>query len=235
MLDQAASRNFAGDMPTHMGEVYVQLLACHSREFAQVFRIFAAHRDVTVLFNCAAGKDRTGVTAMLLLLLAGVPEETVVADYVPSENNMKELFALQRQQLSQAGQPVPPMSVFSSAPEEIRMALDYLQQHYAGAEDYLLQAGVSPAEIAAVRGCCWDAANKNFPASGAEQLCPGFLRQNKKFGFVAVRVHPCKPGQKIQKSFTDSSLGYGILIAEQAGGRLAFAGRILLWIRLFPL
>ena len=64
---------------------------------------------------------------------------------------MKELFALQRQQLAQAGQPVPPMSVFSSAPEEIRMALDYLQQHYAGAEDYLLQAGVSPAEIAAVR------------------------------------------------------------------------------------
>lgn len=151
MLDQAASRNFAGDMPAHMGEVYVQLLADHSREFARVFRIFAAHRDVTVLFNCAAGKDRTGVTAMLLLLLAGVPEETVVADYVPSESNMKELFALQRQQLARAGQPVPPMSVFSSAPEEIRMALDYLQQHYAGAEDYLLQAGVSPAEIAILR------------------------------------------------------------------------------------
>ncbi len=151
MLDQAASQNFAGDMPARMGEVYVQLLAQNSREFAQVFRIFAAHRDVTVLFNCAAGKDRTGVTAMLLLLLAGVPEETVVTDYVPSESNMKELFAQQRQQLARAGQPVPPMSVFSSAPEEIRMALDYLQAHYAGAEDYLLRAGVSPADIAAVR------------------------------------------------------------------------------------
>ena len=110
------------------------------------------HAGSNVLYFCNAGKDRTGVTAMLLLLLAGVPEETVVADYVPSENNMKELFALQRRQLAQAGQPVPPMSVFSSAPEEIRMALDYLQQHYAGAEDYLLQAGVSPAEIDAVRG-----------------------------------------------------------------------------------
>lgn len=151
MLDRAASQGFAGGMPDHMGQVYVQLLADHSGDFVRVFRIFAAHQNTTVLFNCAAGKDRTGVTAMLLLLLAGVPEETVVADYSTSEANMRQLFALQREQLAKAGKPVPPLSVFSSDAGEIRMALDYLDSHYAGAEDYLLRAGLSPAEIAAVR------------------------------------------------------------------------------------
>ena len=34
------------------------------------------------LFHCTAGKDRTGWTAALLLRIAGVPEETVIADYL---------------------------------------------------------------------------------------------------------------------------------------------------------
>lgn len=34
------------------------------------------------LFHCTAGKDRTGWAATLLLRLAGVPEETVLADYL---------------------------------------------------------------------------------------------------------------------------------------------------------
>jgi protein-tyrosine phosphatase len=34
------------------------------------------------LFHCTAGKDRTGWTAALLLRLAGVPEDVVVADYL---------------------------------------------------------------------------------------------------------------------------------------------------------
>ena len=33
------------------------------------------------LFNCAGGKDRTGVTAALLLGLAGVPDEVIAEDY----------------------------------------------------------------------------------------------------------------------------------------------------------
>jgi protein-tyrosine phosphatase len=38
-----------------------------------------------VLFHCAAGKDRTGVVAALLLQMLGVPDEAIVADYVLTE------------------------------------------------------------------------------------------------------------------------------------------------------
>ena len=37
--------------------------------------------QVPVLFHCTAGKDRTGIAAMIILMALGVPEETIVADF----------------------------------------------------------------------------------------------------------------------------------------------------------
>ena len=37
--------------------------------------------DVPALLHCLAGKDRTGIGAMLILLALGVPEETILEDY----------------------------------------------------------------------------------------------------------------------------------------------------------
>ena len=41
-----------------------------------------AEAPQAVLFHCTAGKDRTGVVAALLLWLAGVSEEDILADYI---------------------------------------------------------------------------------------------------------------------------------------------------------
>ena len=46
----------------------------------QVFRILADSRG-GVIFHCFAGKDRTGVVAAMLLMLAGVADEDIIADY----------------------------------------------------------------------------------------------------------------------------------------------------------
>lgn len=151
MLDEAASQGFAGSMPEHMGDVYVKLLSERSDAFARMIHIFAQHSGGTVLFNCTAGKDRTGVTAMLLLLLAGVPCEIIVADYSVSESNLQDIFTQQKAWLKKTFGITPPDAVFSSAPEEIETALAYLAEHYGTAEAYLLQAGAAAQDIAAVR------------------------------------------------------------------------------------
>ena len=143
MLDEAASQGFTGGMPERMGDVYVKLLSGRGDAFARIIRIFAQHSGGTVLFNCTAGKDRTGVTAMLLLLLAGVPCEIVVADYSVSEANMRDIFKRQKAWLKKTFGIIPPDAVFSSAPEELETALAYLAEHYGTAESYLLQAGAA--------------------------------------------------------------------------------------------
>lgn len=46
------------------------------------FRILLEHGDGAVLWHCTSGKDRTGVTAALLLLALGASWETVLEDYL---------------------------------------------------------------------------------------------------------------------------------------------------------
>ncbi|GAB2486805.1 tyrosine-protein phosphatase [Nocardiopsis aegyptia] len=46
-----------------------------------------------VLFHCGAGRDRTGIVALLLLALAGVEAEAIADDYVRSAAELAPLFA----------------------------------------------------------------------------------------------------------------------------------------------
>ena len=43
-----------------------------------------------ILFHCASGKDRTGVAAMLVLYLLGVTPETILEDYLLSNEFLKD-------------------------------------------------------------------------------------------------------------------------------------------------
>lgn len=60
--------------------------------------------DGPTLLHCTAGKDRTGVSVAALLLLAGVEERAVVADYVVTEAAMERIVArMHARQLVDAG------------------------------------------------------------------------------------------------------------------------------------
>jgi len=100
-----------------------------------------------VLFHCAAGKDRTGVLAALLLSLLGVPEEAIVADYVLTERALVPMMARLR-----ASEPYAAMLAASDdeeqrpRPETMRAFLDWLSGH-GGADGWLLDHGVPQAEL----------------------------------------------------------------------------------------
>lgn len=50
--------------------------------FARFFREILSEPGGAVLWHCAAGKDRTGVAAALLLTVLGVDRETIIRDYL---------------------------------------------------------------------------------------------------------------------------------------------------------
>lgn len=56
---------------------------CHKNPQAvsAALRVCADPEHQPVLFHCTSGKDRTGVTAALLLSAVGVPREVIVQDY----------------------------------------------------------------------------------------------------------------------------------------------------------
>jgi protein-tyrosine phosphatase len=50
--------------------------------FREVFLLLADAENLPLLFHCAAGKDRTGVLAAVILKSLGVADEIICADYV---------------------------------------------------------------------------------------------------------------------------------------------------------
>ena len=52
-----------------------------NKAFKELFRALEAG-ETPILFHCSAGKDRTGVAAMLILLALGASDETICADFV---------------------------------------------------------------------------------------------------------------------------------------------------------
>lgn len=159
LLDQA----FSGldqektAFPSDMGDVYVDLLANDGETFAKAFRLMARYSGQgAVLFNCAAGKDRTGVMAMLLLGLAGVSREQILADYAVSETNMQPLFAQQKADAKAKYGVDIPDSAFSSDPAQMEKALDYLAAQGLDVPAYLRRAGVDEQTLAVVKAMLVD-------------------------------------------------------------------------------
>ena len=99
-----------------------------------------------VLFNCTTGKDRTGMISALLLGLAGVSDEDIVADYCVSEVYLASVYT----RLIDAFRkhwPDMPVSVkdpfFKTAPENMASLLVHLNAAYGGIPGYLEACGVA--------------------------------------------------------------------------------------------
>ncbi|OQV03060.1 hypothetical protein CLAIMM_08158 [Cladophialophora immunda] len=63
---------------------YLEALSIFKSAFRQVLTYLLVHPNSAILFNCTAGKDRTGVLAALILALAGVPDDDIAFDYALS-------------------------------------------------------------------------------------------------------------------------------------------------------
>ena len=94
-----------------------------------------------VVFFCTAGKDRTGVLAALLLAVCGVLVQDIAADYEVSETYMRAKCATLPE-----GSPLLPKHPYVSPAE----AMEQFLQDIGDVRQYLIDAGVSEAELAAL-------------------------------------------------------------------------------------
>lgn len=146
MSDRMNEEEDGSQFPDSLSALYIQILNTHKEQFAAVMKTLAARAGKPAVFHCAVGKDRTGVTAMLLLLLAGVPEDVILQDYAASAGNMRETFEKQKILLKQAGWTVPDL-LFESPAEEMERTIGYLKERWGSAEAYLKDCGVLAQEL----------------------------------------------------------------------------------------
>ncbi|CRK81249.1 tyrosine-protein phosphatase [Neobacillus massiliamazoniensis] len=72
-----------------MSELYSKL-PLKNPAYKRLMQIIQDPNNLGLLHHCVAGKDRTGVGAALILSALGVPKETVMKDYLLTNETMKE-------------------------------------------------------------------------------------------------------------------------------------------------
>jgi protein-tyrosine phosphatase len=108
---------------TAMAGFYRQLPYNFAGDYRAMFAELLAQR-VPLAFNCSAGKDRTGMAAVLILLALGVDRETAIADYLLSNRHY-------RPQPPKPGAPVDPsMAMFARLPPAVAQALMGVERAY---------------------------------------------------------------------------------------------------------
>ena len=113
----------------------------------EVFQVIAHADEGCVLFHCAVGKDRTGIIACLLMLLAGCDRQDCVANYVQSRPNLMR-GQWYRNRWNTTGE--REHSFMDSADETITEIINFV---YAagGVWGFLRDCGVSEADLKAVK------------------------------------------------------------------------------------
>lgn len=126
-----------------LGGLYIYMLEACKKQFKEIFDIFLKYPYEGVLFHCSAGKDRTGVTACLLLDLIGCHEYDIVKDYSESYENNKSM----NDELVMMIKDEEAKQFLKSSPRYMMEFLDYLREHYGSSQEYLLEIGLKSEEI----------------------------------------------------------------------------------------
>ncbi|MFD9307381.1 tyrosine-protein phosphatase [Streptomyces sp. NPDC060048] len=106
------------------------------KAYTRVFEGMERDRDRAVLFHCTAGKDRTGWANASLLTALGVPGETVMADYLASNDYRKAAndAVLSHLPAAQAAVYKPMLDV---RPEYLNAGYEEVEAAYGTFDNYL--------------------------------------------------------------------------------------------------
>jgi hypothetical protein len=122
------------------------MLAEHPERVVAAVRAIASAVPGCVVFHCAAGKDRTGLLALVLLTLARVTPEEIIADYLLTYDRMKQRY----DELGFRDQLTAVSELLASRDTTIEASLTSTIASLT-MPDFLLDNGLSGTELAALR------------------------------------------------------------------------------------
>lgn len=134
-------------------EWYVRVLEEKAHVLGTLLRHIANAKNLPIIVHCTAGKDRTGIISALLLLLLGVPEKTVIADYTLS--NL--YFEVLQQEVSRNFHPIARLRIdvdelqplLVADPQNLKVIIDYCRKKHGSVESYVHSAAGVDGQVVA--------------------------------------------------------------------------------------
>lgn len=136
------------DLKMGLGTLYAGML--ENKEVSkEIFESIESAPEGCVLFHCSAGKDRTGVLAMMLMSLAGADRQDCMTNYAQSYTNLcrKPEFANinLNEEYAKYGR------LMYSEPETIGKCYDLMMERYGSTENYLKSCGLKKEQIERIK------------------------------------------------------------------------------------
>lgn len=145
---QHLDRPDADDPVSFLAWAYHDMLRQGPHRFVQAIEQLSLPGALPAVFHCAAGKDRTGVLAMLLLGSLGVPHAHLVADYALTAEGIQRMRVWAQREAPGMWERLAdtPSAFMAAAPEAMERVIASITEH-GTIRDYTLGLGVSPAAL----------------------------------------------------------------------------------------
>ena len=128
---------------------YRDLLEIGSEKFALAMKILSDQENVPAVFHCAAGKDRTGVLAALILSTVGVADDIICADYGLTQRSIEKTISwakLHYPEMATRWTEINPVYL-AAEPQAMQVILNDLVSAHGSVINYVRSLGVSESEI----------------------------------------------------------------------------------------
>jgi len=132
-------------------ELYLEIAEASAPVLAGIIEILLTPDSGALLFHCQAGKDRTGIIAALIHLIAGTEREVIIEDFLRSNDELipyfKKIFML-RKIISFGFFPYN-LVIFAVRVKErnISSVIEMVRNRPGGIEGYLESAGFNPSRL----------------------------------------------------------------------------------------
>ena len=129
--------------------IYIALVSHLAPELRRIVTLALDAAERPLLFHCAAGKDRTGITAALLLGLLGVPEETILDDYERTTEFFSERRYAQLEPLviKHGANPDHVRQIVSARRRVLQTTLDHITDTWGGFEGFATEVLTLPTDV----------------------------------------------------------------------------------------
>jgi protein-tyrosine phosphatase len=118
---------------------YRQFVALPSalQSFRTLFAALADPGKLPAVFHCTTGKDRTGWAAAALLTLLGVPKETVIADFLRSNDYIVPHYrSAVDAYVAGGGNPAIPLAIFGVKREYLEASFEEMRSRFGSIDGY---------------------------------------------------------------------------------------------------
>jgi protein-tyrosine phosphatase len=187
IIPSATGEALAAPPGDDIAERYLWYLDVGRKGFVDAFEVLSRPGGGAVVFHCAAGKDRTGVVAALLLSLLGVTDDDIVADYALTNRALPMILErLAADPVHAESVAQMPASRRTVQPQTMRRFLQMLHDEHGGAQAWLEHAGVSSDSIDHLRSTLRVPLERGMPLVRAKIARPSWAGRCQPSGVVAV-------------------------------------------------